>query len=166
MVRYFDLESSLPFSPDVVWKYLTSPETYTLWLEGLIAVEPSAPLAVGSGIALSFSTRGRTSKVSFDVTALRPPSESPGQMAFEGRIGPEDWLLGTIRVHRVVGGSRVTANLELAQDHAFFSLFGDSVDDSLREGREQAVQMKLKRAAVLFRNVLEVQTADPYRGRA
>ena len=162
---YFDHESGLPFHADVVWKYLTSPDTYTLWVEGLLAVEPQAPLACGTEIALSVSAQGRTRKIRFDVTVLSPPTESAGHLAFEGRLGPEGLLLGTILVARAVSGSRVTVSLELARGHTILSMFDRPFGFPLA-GDEQTLQMKLERAALLFRNLLEVQTADPYRGRA
>lgn len=161
---YFDLESDLPFHADVVWRHLTNPETYTLWLEGLVAVEPLTPLAYETEIALSISTQGRTRRIAFDVTVLQPPTDDAGHLAFEARVSG-DLLLGTIRVHRAVGGSRVTVNLELSQGHAFLSMFDKPFGFAVTN-REQTLQARLERAAVLFRNLLEVHAADPYRGRA
>lgn len=166
-MQYVTVESDLPFRAEVVWSAITNPSSYNLWLEGLVEVEPSTPLRRGDDLTLTMRTgpKGLSRTLTFDVTTLRPPSETEGLVAFEGRLKPEGLVLGSIRVTPAHETSRVTVSLEIAQGPILLALFERPFGIPVAS-KEDALRAVFQRALVAFEKALDALARDPYRGRA
>ena len=167
-MQYFTLERELPFRAEVVWAALTTPETYGLWFEGLVEVDPETVLRAQEDLTLTI--RGSASgdkqrKLTFDVTALRKPTDEEGLLAFEGRLKPEGLVLGSIRLKPGLAHTQLTMTLEIAQGSVLLGLFDKPFGITLAS-RDRSLRTMLERGLDAFQKALEVQTRDPYRGIA
>ena len=95
-----------------VWAFVSDVETMAAWVEGVSDVEPPADgLNVGARFSSSYSYRGKTFDVDYEVTAVDPPT----RLDIRSTEGPFPFE-GTLRLTPVDGRTRVSNTIDAGSD--------------------------------------------------